>query len=324
MTWLITGVMLFVFLTDIGVNLYQNRLVNRIEIKPYNKAKISSDDNIHFLNTGNSDCIIIESNGKFALIDSGEGDHNPRRKTEYKGFSKDVLSYIRKLSENSDEKIEFEFILVTHMHYDHAGNFEEIIKNDKILIKKAYIKKYTGSFASETDSEKWGNKKTYKAIISALNEKEVPIIHELSEDTFPFGDFKIKFINTKTDEKYKNSGENANSVGVLLEKNDKKAFLAADFISDNDFDVSFSPKIGEIDLLKIGHHGYFGSSGQKFLKALRPKIAICTNYLGKIYPNVKWNLTVVAKAPIFSTDHRNGIIASFTEEGKIELIEHIM
>ncbi len=319
MTWLVTGVMLFVFLTDIGVNLYANYLVSKINITPHDFVNPLGDDKIHFLNTGNSDCIIIESNGKFALIDSGEGDENPRRKTEYKGFSKEVLDYINNVCKNSDGKIQFDFILATHIHYDHAGNFQEIIKSENVFIDKAYIKKYDGSFTSETDSEKWGNKKLYENIISALNERKIPIISTLPDEDFAFGDFTIQFINTVTDPKYKNMGENINSVGVILEKSGKKAFLAADFVSDDGFDLSFGEKIGDVDLLKIGHHGYFGSSGQAFLKEIKPEIAISTNYSGKMYPNVKWNLTVVAKTPIFSTAHRNGIIAEFTDSGEIKL-----
>lgn len=54
------------------------------------------DDRIHFLNTANSDAILIESNGRFALIDAGEGNNNPRRKTAYKGYEDEVRAYIKR------------------------------------------------------------------------------------------------------------------------------------------------------------------------------------------------------------------------------------
>ncbi len=322
-TWLVTAIMLFVFLADIGANLYQNHLVSKVEIVAHDFENPLGDDKIHFLNTGNSDCIILESNGHFALIDSGEGDNNPRRKTEYKGFSKEVLGYINNVCTSTEGNIHLDFILATHIHYDHTGNFEEIIDSKNIFIDKAYIREYDGKFASDRDSELWGNRKTYEKIICALNDKNIPIVSNLPQEVFAFGDFEIQFINTQPSEAYKREGENANSVGVVVEKNGKKAFLAADITSGGGFDVSFSNKIGDVDLLKIGHHGYFGSSGQAFLKAIKPKIAICTNYAGKIYPNVKWNLTVVAKVPIFYTPHRNGIIATFTDDGDIMLTDRL-
>ena len=79
-TWIMMAIMLSVFLLDIICVAMCNRYQNKFEITP---AQFSSDgtaDRIHFLNTYNSDAILIESNGKFALIDSGEGKRNTRRK----------------------------------------------------------------------------------------------------------------------------------------------------------------------------------------------------------------------------------------------------
>ena len=82
-------------------------------------------------------------------------------------------------------------------------------------------------------------------------------------------------------------------------------------------------QIGNVDLLKIGHHGYFGSSSQDFLDCLKPEIAIVTNQLGKIYPNVKWNLIMHAKLPVYSTFDNNGVVASFTDREEIILTKNI-
>ena len=107
-------------------------------------------------------------------------------------------------------------------------------------------------------------------------------------------------------------------------KGEKSAFLAADFTDGTGLEDIFADSIGDIDLLKIGHHGYYGSSSADFLRVLKPETAICTNQIGKIYPNVKWNLTMVAKVPVFSTAHRNGIIATFTDNNEIILTQNIM
>lgn len=91
------AIMLSVFSLDIICVAMCNRYQNKFEITP---AQFSSDgtaDRIHFLNTYNSDAILIESNGKFALIDSGEGDRNPRRKLSYNGSEEAVIKYLKKL-----------------------------------------------------------------------------------------------------------------------------------------------------------------------------------------------------------------------------------
>ncbi len=321
-TWLVTAVMVSVFVLDIAVVCISNKLAFETPIAQESFGDDNTADRIHFLNTANSDCILIESNGKFALIDSGEGNNNPRRKTAYKGYEEEVITYLKKHCADTTGKVELEFILATHMHYDHSGNFLPIINDRDISIGRAFIKRYNANSTSDIDSEAWGNLDTYNKIIEALNQNQIPLIQDLSGEDFTFGDFTMRFFNTETPVELQ-TGENNNSVGVRVTKGSRSAFLAADFTNRDGFEMIYAEEIGDIDLLKIGHHGYFGSSSPDFLRTLKPEIAICTNYIGKIYPNVKWNLTMVARVPVFATAHRNGIIATFTED-EIILSENIM
>lgn len=323
-TWIVTSVMLSVFILDIIVVSLGNKYVNEIPITNENFDYKNGNDRIHFLNTANSDCIIIESNGKFALIDSGEGNENPRRKTEYKGYRDEVINYIKKIASDENGNVNFEFVLGTHIHYDHAGNFEAIFKDEKISAQKAYFKKFNEKVATEMEITGWGNKETYENILKVLSERNIPVISDLPDSEFQLGDFTLRFINTVTPEELYGKGENASSVGVIVKKGEKTAFLAADFTNDSGLEKIYADDIGDVDLLKIGHHGYYGSSSKSFLEALKPELTIVTNHLGKIYPNVKWNLTMVAKAPTFSTAHRNGIIATFTDKNEIVLTQNIM
>lgn len=323
-TWVVTSVMLSVFILDIVVVALGNKYVNETPISYETFRYEYGNDRIHFLNTANSDCIILESNGKFALIDSGEGNENPRRKTEYKGYRDEVISYIKKIASDKTGLVNFEFVLGTHTHYDHAGNFEAIFKDEKISAKKAYFKEFNENVATEMEAGAWGNKDTYETIINTLTDRDIPVVSNLPDTEFSFGDFTLRFINTVTPEEVYKKGENASSVGVIVKKGEKTAFLGADFTKDSGLEQIYADDIGDVDLLKIGHHGYYGSSSKDFLKVLKPETTIVTNHLGKIYPNVKWNLTMVAKAPTFSTAHRNGIIATFTDENEIILTQDIM
>lgn len=323
-TKLVTFVMASVFLLDIYTLFLCNKYEKEFSFTPETFDNKNGDDKIHFLNTANSDCILLESNGHFALVDSGEGNNNPRKKTEYHGFRDDVINYLKKAAAGKDGKVHLDFILGTHCHYDHVGNFEDIIGDSDIIIEKAYFKKFDQSVGTDMESEGWGNAQTYNKILAALKERGVPVESELPNEEFLFGDFKVKFFNTVTPEELKGKGENAASVGVKLTKGEKTAFLAADFTKTSGLEKYYGDEIGQVDLLKIGHHGYFGSSSQSFLKKLRPKIAIVTNYLGKIYPNVKWNLTVTAKVPIYSCVNHDGIVAAFTDDNRIVLTDHSM
>ncbi len=323
-TWLVTGIMLSVFILDIITIIIDNHYVSQINITNETFSYDSGNDRIHFLDTANSDCILIESNGHFALIDSGEGNENPRRKTEYKGYRDEVIGYIKKVASDKNGKVKLDFIVATHMHYDHAGNFTEIINDSDIKIGRAYIKEYDTTSVTELEKDGWGNEQMYHDIMDALNKKSIPVTSDISDDYFTFGDFTFKFFNTVTPEELSGNGENANSLGLKVIKGEKTAFLAADFTDGTGLEDLFADSIGDIDLLKIGHHGYYGSSSADFLRVLKPEIAICTNQIGKIYPNVKWNLTMIAKVPVFSTAHRNGIIATFTDDNEIILTQNIM
>lgn len=323
-TIIISFVMFSVFSLDILTLVLCNKYEKNFTLEAEDFTKSAGDDRIHFLNTGNSDCILLESNGHFALIDSGEGDYNPRKTTEYEGYKDEVLAYLKKAAANTDGKVYLDFVLGTHNHYDHIGNFYEIIADDEIQIGRAYFKKYNKEVATELEQDGWDNVATYEAIIEIIKEKDIPLTESLPDKEFAFGDFKIQFINTVTPKELNGNGENANSVGVIVTKGEKRAFLAADFTKSSGLEQLYGKEVGDVDLLKIGHHGYYGSSSQDFLRQTNPEIAICTNYLGKIYPNVKWNLTMVAKAPIYATVERNGIIATFSDDNRIILTEKIM
>lgn len=312
-TWIMVPLMIVIFVLDIMSVAYANHLEKRYAIADEVFDYQNGDDRIHFMSTGSSDAILIESNGKFALVDSGEGDYNPRRKIEYTGYTKLVIDYLKKAASDENGIVHLDFILGTHCHYDHIGSFADIIRDTEIEIGRAYFKEYNYDLVREYERDFWDNDGTYRDVLAALAERDVPLIRNLPDEPFTFGDFTITFYNTVTPQSLLGRGENAACVGVKLVKGEKSAFLAADITKTCGLEQIIGPLVGDIDLLKIGHHGYFGASSMKFLDQVKPDIAIVTNHIGKIYPNVKWNLTMYSKTPTYSTVNNNGIIASFTD-----------
>ena len=139
-TWIIMTIMISVFLLDIICVVLCNRYQGKFDIRTEDFSLSDGDDRIHFLNVNNSDAILLESNGKFALIDSGEGDHNPRRYIDYEGNEEAVIKYLKKVAADENGKVVLEFVLGTHNHYDHIGAFETIINDPDITAVKAYFK----------------------------------------------------------------------------------------------------------------------------------------------------------------------------------------
>lgn len=321
-TWIIVPLMASFFILDIITVAVGNHYEKSYMPVAETLTESYGDDRIHFLNTANSDCILLESNGHFALVDSGEGNNNPRRDTPYQGFEERVLDYLKKTAVKSDGKVHLDFILGTHYHYDHVGCFHSIITDNDIFIDKAFFKVYDPAMDKEYESDDWGLQASYDQIMSDLDLKRVEIVHDIPTK-ISFGDFDLTLYNTVNDKSLQGKGDNTESIGIKLDKNGVTAFLAADITGPSGLEKKLGKEIGHCDLLKVGHHGYFGSSSRGFLKYLTPKVAVVPNIQGKVYPNVKWNLTMYAHTPFYGTYDYNGIIATFTDSGEIKLTNNI-
>ncbi len=321
-TWIVVPLMASIFVLDIITVIIGNKYA--LKYMPDDESFTSDDssDRIHFLNTANSDCILLESNGRFALVDSGEGNNNPRRKTAYNGFEEEVIQYLNKVCADENGEIYLDFIIGSHYHYDHIGSFHTIIIQDNIKIGKAYFKEYNYLMDKPYEYTRWGLPEFYKQIKEDLEAKNVPLINKIPNE-IRFYDFDLKLYNTGYYPDLYGKGENASSIGIKVVKGKKSAFLAGDITRPSGVEDKVGEDVGHVDLLKIGHHGYYGSSSMKFLSQLTPEIAIVTNQQGKVYPNVKWNLTMYAKVPIYGTYDYNGIIADFTDGREIKLTGNI-
>ena len=271
-------------------------------------------DRIYFLNTGGADAILIESEGKFALVDGAEDSDNPRGFPElvYDGTEDYVVDAIRKIAGDKNGKAVLEFVLGTHSHSDHIGGLDTVILDENITVKTAYIKEYDESKIKAYEIEKWDNKEVYEQMISACEKKGVPVIHEISEEPFTFGNFTMKFCNTAETQSTEPIGENENAIGLLIEKNNLRAFLAADINNLDGDEDRLAKELGKINLLKVGHHGYDNSTTSDYIQALSPEFAVVTNRKNGISRTPLKKINSV-KAIVFETGKHNGIVADFTE-----------
>lgn len=279
---------------------------------------------LHFLNTENSDCIIIESNGKFAMIDAGEDTEYPADKPHLnlKGFEKEVVKYINEHCSDENGNVTFEFILGTHAHSDHIGGFDTVINQPNVYIKKAYLKPYCEEGINKFEIREWDNLQVYTQMINALNKKSVPVIEAFDRLKETIGEFDITFYNGTYVKPERRTGENRNSVFTLVEKNGKRALLAADMEYKYGAERLYGDIVGRVDLLKVAHHGYLTSTTARFLKKLMPRYAVICNLSERVNRETKQKLNDVSKSKIFYTGDSNGIIVEFNEE--INITENIM
>lgn len=293
-------------------------LSNREKISVSDIKQLGGEDCIHFLPTGSSDAILLESDGHFALVDCAEDNDNPRGFDTliYKGYEQEILSYLKKYAKTNG-KVHLDFVIGTHAHSDHIGGFDTIIEDEDVIIDRAYLKVYDESKINDHEVEAWDNKEVYEQMVNALNKRNVPIISDITETQFKLGNFDITLFNTEYDESGNIVGENDNAIGTLIEKNGARIFLAADIDNHTGDEDRLGKQVGKVDILKVGHHSYSGSTSAKWLKTLSPEICVVTNNFDSTDKRTLRKISRVAKSPILITGTEKGIVASIDNNGKI-------
>ncbi|WP_418831431.1 glucosaminidase domain-containing protein [Paraeggerthella sp.] len=139
---------------------------------------------IHILPFPYTDAIVLESNGRFGIVDSGEDNDYPDGTdvryplrpgvTRGEGVENSVISYLKSLGVNSGN---LEFYLGTHPHSDHIGSADEVIR--EFNPRRVYIPEYQDSFISD-ETRLWDNQYVYDRAIAAAKETGAVLIQNLN------------------------------------------------------------------------------------------------------------------------------------------------
>ena len=249
---------------------------------------------IHFLALNdNTDSILIECNGKYGMVDSGEdSDYPDGSDSRYPkrggitighGHEKEVISYLHSVGVNSDN---FEFYIGTHPHSDHIGSADEVIR--EFHPKRIYAEPYDDSMIT-VPAALWDNQYVYDHLVEAAKDTGAKLIQHFndpndldSSSLFYLGGvngLKIEIFNYGVVEKDGPQADANNfSLGVKVtsEKSGKTAFLSGDINNFNGEETRLAKELGHIDLLKLGHHGNYGSNTDDYISTLNPEIAVLT------------------------------------------------
>ena len=112
------------------------------------------------------------------------------------------------------------------------------------------------------------------------------------------GNNKMYFLNTRI---YNN--ENDNSQVSYIKINDYKFMLMGDASSITEYNILNKYNIGQIDFLKVGHHGSDTSSSKNFINRIKPKYSLISVGKNNKYGHAKQVvLNTLKNTKIYRTD----------------------
>lgn len=197
---------------------------------------------VHYIDVGESDCVLIKSNTKYMLIDAGDVRDE-----------KTIINYL-----NKKKVKKLDYVICTHPHADHIGAMPKVIKTYTIgkIIMPSKI--------HTTD--------TFEELLKAISNKGLKITKPVVGKNYKIGNASFKIIAPNAN----NYGDNINnySVGIKL-TNGKNSFV---FIGDCEKEAISDILANKInlksDVLMCGHHGSDTSTTSALLKEVSPKHAV--------------------------------------------------
>lgn len=256
---------------------------------------------IHVLPFNYTEAIVVECNGHFGIVDSGEDNSYPdgsdpryplREGTIIGcGVEDEVIPYLWKIGVRPGN---LDFYIGTHPHSDHIGSASQIIQMFKP--SRIYTPRYDDSYITD-ENRLWDNQYVYDRLIEAAQWAEEDHGAQLIQDftylnrSFMLGRALIQLYNTGTD--YQTTGvfdANCFSLGVKVTVGIHSAFLAGDINNYTGVEDKLTTQIGTVDFLKMGHHGCSGSNTEGYLGVLSPLYVFQTGRYSILPTQTVWCL----------------------------------
>lgn len=275
------AILLFIIAVIVSTFFYQN--IPRESFSAQDPAAAGADNimaKVHFINAGQGDSILIESDGHYMLIDAGENK---------KGST--VTQYLDSL------KIQrLDYVIGTHPHSDHIGGLDTVIK--AFDIGKVILPPVTHTT------------KTFEDLLDALRDKDLKIARPTAGDIYQLGSATFQIIAPNKD-----YGDNLNnwSVGIRLTCGNNAFLFAGDAEKEAEHDMTVNGLPLQADVLKLGHHGSRTSSTDEFLDKVNPSYAVILCGRDNSYGHPHKEILEKLKArniQVFRTDRQGTITAA--------------
>lgn len=201
----------------------------------------SSTLKVHFIDVGQGDSILIESDNQYMLIDAGE-----------KGKSNIVIDY---LEDTGVKKLDY--VIATHPHSDHIGGLSDVI--DYFQIGKIIM---PGAIHTS---------KAFENLLDTISDNELKLTKPIVGSEYAIG--QASFIIIAPNSSYYDDLNNY-SVAIKLVYDENSFIFTGDAEVESEYEMTKNGINLKANLLKLGHHGSTTSSSERFLDSVTPDIAI--------------------------------------------------
>lgn len=196
---------------------------------------------VHFIDVGQADCILFESDGHYLLVDAGKNDS-----------AQLITDYLKKLGVK-----EIDYVIGTHPHEDHIGSLDTVITN--FDVKTVIMPPVTHT------------SKTFSDVLTAIENKNLSITLPEFHAEYLFGSAKFTIVSPDFD--YGNDLNNW-SVGIRVTYGETSFLACGDMEQEAEQNTVNANHQLKSNVLKVNHHGSRTSTNQAFLDAVSPEYSV--------------------------------------------------
>ncbi len=246
----IIAALLAVIVVFISGILYESGVINdELYLKlisAVNTDIASADLEVHYIDVGQAECILIKAPEKTVLIDAGDV-----------GFGKTVENYLRKSGVYS-----IDIFIGTHPHSDHIGSASDIIK--KFPVGEIII--------PEIPTEHLAATSFFEDFLKTAAKKNCKISYAKAGVVFELGNGCVLEIFGPEGDK----GDNLNNYSVIskLSYGETSFLFTGDAEKIIEQELVYSGKDISTTVLSAGHHGSITSNSEEFLIKTGAKYAV--------------------------------------------------
>lgn len=206
-----------------------------------NEPEAEGDLTVTFLDVGQGNAVLVESEGEYMLIDGGD--------REYSSF---VVSYLKNAGVT-----ELSYVISSHYDADHLNGVVGALNAFpcETVLAADYV----------TDT------RVYDSFCEAVAEQGISLVYPSVGDVYEFGDAEFTVV---CPDSYDYADVNDDSVGIRLVHGENSFLICGDAGKASEDAMLESGVLLDSDVYLASHHGSDGSSTAEFLEAVSPETVV--------------------------------------------------